>query len=65
MIETAKVQGLEPFQYLCYVSRELPGATSVDEIERLLPRSCSYAGIATAFARDDPPIYLGWTLLTA
>ncbi len=56
LIETAKAQGLEPFQYLCYVFRELPRATSVDAIERLLPRSCSSEGIATALARDGPPI---------
>jgi transposase len=56
LIETAKAQGLEPFRYLCYVFRELPRATSVEEFERLLPRSCSSEGIATALARGDPPI---------
>ncbi len=56
LIETAKAQGFEPFQYLCYVFRELPRATSVEEIECLLPRSCSREGIATALARDGPPI---------
>ncbi|MCK4414723.1 MAG: transposase, partial [Candidatus Eisenbacteria sp.] len=56
LIETAKAQGLEPFQYLCYVFRELPRATSVEALECLLPRSCSSEGIATALARDAPPI---------
>jgi transposase/uncharacterized coiled-coil protein SlyX len=56
LIETAKAQGLESFQYLCYVFRELPGATRVEEIECLLPRSWSSEGIATALARDGPPI---------
>jgi hypothetical protein len=62
LIETAKAQGLEPLQYLCYVFRELPKATSVEQIACLLPRCCSPEGIATALARDAPPIQSGWGL---
>ena len=38
LIETAKVNGLEPFAYLRYVLTELPAATTLDEVEVLLPR---------------------------
>jgi transposase len=38
LIETAKVNGLEPFAYLRHVLAELPGATTLDEVELLLPR---------------------------
>jgi transposase len=38
LIETAKVNGLEPFAYLRHVLTELPGATTLDEVEVLLPR---------------------------
>jgi len=38
LIETAKANGLEPFAYLRYVLAELPAATTLDEVEALLPR---------------------------
>jgi transposase len=38
VIETAKRSGLEPFAYLRHVLTELPGATTLDEVETLLPR---------------------------
>ena len=38
LIETAKVSGLEPFAYLRYVFAELPAATTLDDVEVLLPR---------------------------
>jgi hypothetical protein len=37
LIETAKANGIEPYAYLRTVFAELPQATSVDEIEALLP----------------------------
>lgn len=37
LIETAKANGIEPYAYLRTVFIELPQATSVDEIESLLP----------------------------
>jgi len=37
LIETAKRAGLEPFAYLRHVFAELPGATTLAEIEQLLP----------------------------
>ena len=37
LIETAKANGLEPYAYLRHVFTELPKATTVDDIEALLP----------------------------
>ena len=37
LIETAKLNGLEPYRYLQYVFKELPAAQSLADIERLLP----------------------------
>jgi len=37
LIETAKANGIEPYGYLRTVFTELPQATSVEEIEALLP----------------------------
>lgn len=37
LIETAKANGLEPHAYLRHVFAELPKASSVEDIERLLP----------------------------
>jgi transposase len=39
LIETAKVNGLEPFAYLRYVFAELPAATTLDDVDVLLPRN--------------------------
>ena len=38
VIETAKRSGLEPFAYLRHVLAELPQASTVEELEALLPR---------------------------
>ena len=38
LIETAKANGLEPVAYLRHVFAQLPGATTLDEVEALLPR---------------------------
>lgn len=40
LIETAKANGVEPYQYLRHVFTELPKATTVDGIEALLPWTC-------------------------
>jgi len=37
LIETAKANGLEPYAYLRHVFTELPKATSVEDVEALLP----------------------------
>lgn len=37
LIETAKLNGLEPYHYLCRVFEELPKAQSLHDIEQLLP----------------------------
>lgn len=39
LIETAKVNGVEPFAYLRYVFAELPVATTLEDVETLLPRN--------------------------
>lgn len=41
LIATAKANGHEPYRYLCHVFKELPGATSVADIEALLPFNIS------------------------
>ncbi len=38
LIETAKCNGVEPFAYLRHVLTELPRATTLHEVEMLLPR---------------------------
>jgi transposase len=43
LIETAKVNALEPHQYLMRVFAELPKATTVEDIEALLPGNVNYA----------------------
>lgn len=37
LIETAKLNGLEPYRYLRYVFTELPKAKTLEELEQLLP----------------------------
>jgi transposase len=37
LILTAKANGHEPYRYLCHVFKELPAATSVEDVEALLP----------------------------
>ncbi|MEQ1545122.1 IS66 family transposase [Methyloglobulus sp.] len=36
LIETAKLNGLEPYQYLCHVFAALPKAQTIDDIDQLL-----------------------------
>jgi transposase len=37
LIETAKLNGLEPYRYRHHVFKELPEAQSLTDIEQLLP----------------------------
>jgi transposase len=37
IIETAKANGLEPYQYLKYLFEQLPMANSLEDYEQLLP----------------------------
>jgi len=37
IIETAKANGLEPYQYLRYLLDQLPGAKNTDEVRALFP----------------------------
>ena len=49
LIETAKLNGLEPYRYLHHVFIELPKAQSLDDIEKLLP-----------WRVDGDKINIGW-----
>lgn len=46
LIETAKLNGLEPHKYLAAVYSELPQAETVDAIEALLPWNIRIAGLS-------------------
>ena len=37
LVQTAKANGVEPYQWLCQVLRDLPAAKTVDDVEALLP----------------------------
>jgi transposase len=37
VLETARANGLEPYSWLRRVLRDLPAATTVEEVEALLP----------------------------
>jgi transposase len=37
LIETAKANGIEPYQYLRYVFDKLPAADKIDDIRAFLP----------------------------
>lgn len=47
LIETAKLHGLEPFAYLRHLFDALPRATTLEDIERLLPNRVDRASIAS------------------
>lgn len=44
LIETAKANNLEPYNYLRYIFKELPGAQTVEKIEKLLPWNVKLQG---------------------
>lgn len=48
VIETAKRSGLEPFAYLRHVFAELPRATTLEEVEALLPLNVDVARLQDA-----------------
>ena len=41
LVETAKVNGQEPYTWLRHVLEQLPHASSVEDYEALLPWNCS------------------------
>jgi transposase len=47
LIETAKLNGLEPYRYLTHVFETLPKARSTEDIERLLPWQFDRVGLNT------------------
>ncbi|MES3022005.1 MAG: IS66 family transposase [Pseudomonadota bacterium] len=50
LVQTAKANGTEPYQWLCQVLRDLPAASTVEQVEALLPWNINaiQAGIASA-----------------
>lgn len=49
LIMTAKSHGLDPFYYLAYVFKQLPGAKTVEDVERLLPWNVDGAEMKQSF----------------
>jgi len=47
LIETAKLHGLDPFAYLRHLFDALPRATTLEDIERLLPHRVDRAAITS------------------
>ena len=45
LIESAKANGLEPFDYLSHILKELPYADTVEKLEELLPWTVKAAGV--------------------
>ena len=45
LIESAKANGLEPFDYLSHIFKELPYADTVEKLEELLPWTVKAAGV--------------------
>jgi transposase len=52
LIETAKLNGLEPYHYLRHLFKELPKAQSLQEIEALLPFQVDAASLAEPGAAE-------------
>ena len=46
LIETAKLNGLEPYHYLRYLFKELPKAQTLEQIEALLPFNLDVESLA-------------------
>lgn len=54
LVETAKVNGLEPYAWLCHVLTHLPAAKNVDEIELLLPWHVSSVSLGQFISATAP-----------
>jgi transposase len=57
IIETAKANGLEPYQYLLYLFDKLPSAQSRDDMKELLPQNLDPEILAhhkTAYMKRGP-----------
>jgi len=52
LIETAKLNGMNPYAYLYYVLSQLPGIRVSGEWARLMPDSLDPAEVNTAFLAD-------------
>jgi transposase len=51
---TARANGLEPFEYLCYLFEHLPSAATVEAIEALLP--WNFKTVADARRNGQKPL---------
>ena len=54
LIESAKANGLEPFEYICYVLKELPYADTVEKLEALLPWNVKASGALSRNTSHTP-----------
>lgn len=55
LVQTAKANGVEPYQWLCRVLRDLPAASTVEQTEALLPWNINMTQAATAPASLSGP----------
>lgn len=55
VIETAKANGLEPYAYLRHLFQELPKATTLEQIEKLLPHQIDPQVLPDPTATEQPP----------
>ena len=49
LVETAKANGLEPYRYLKYIITALPSATTLEDIEALLPWTTTPESLADSY----------------
>ncbi|MDQ1924794.1 transposase, partial [Massilia sp. CCM 9206] len=60
VLETAKANGVEPYTWLRRVLRDLPSATTVEDVEALLPWNVK--DLHTPDLTSDRPNSIGWGL---
>ena len=53
LIETARLNGQEPYAYLCRVFEQLPKAHTLDDVERLLPWNSNIDARASSWHKNQ------------
>ena len=56
LVETARACGLEPYSYLRHLFTELPKATTVEQIEALLPYRCDAKALLNSLPTESPAV---------
>ena len=56
LVETARACGLEPYSYLRHVFTELPKATTVEQIEALLPYRCDAKALLSSLSTEPSTV---------